>query len=60
MRVRILIATFSFFFPAFGAGQAGATLSADGAAIYDLLGKYAKAVDTVDLKLLAQISSDSA
>lgn len=56
MRARLFIAV-AFLFPAFAGGQAAA--SADSAAIHDLLGQYAQAVDTVDLKLLALIWSHS-
>ncbi|MFC5862159.1 nuclear transport factor 2 family protein [Acidicapsa dinghuensis] len=60
MRARILIAAVGFLFPAFACGQAGAgSAAADGAAIHRLLGEYTQAVDTVDLKLLAQIWSHS-
>ena len=59
MRSPILIATVAFLFPAYACCQAGADPSADSAAIHRLLGCYAKAVDTVDLKLLAQIWSHS-
>jgi hypothetical protein len=59
MRVRILIATVVCLFPAYACCQTGAGPSADSAAIHFLLGQYAKAVDTVDLKLLAQIWSHS-
>jgi ketosteroid isomerase-like protein len=57
MRAQILIAAVVLLFPAFGCGQVVASASADSKAIHDLLGRYAKAVDTVDLKLLAQIWS---
>src|SRR6266568_6174453 len=60
MRVRILIAAFACLFPANAGCQAGADAPvADSVAIHRLLGQYAKAVDTVDLKLLAQIWSHS-
>jgi hypothetical protein len=39
--------------------QAAADPAADSAAIHHLLGEYTQAVDTVDLKLLAQIWSHS-
>jgi len=57
MRVPILIAAFAYLIPACASCQAGAV--ADSAAIHHLLGQYAKAVDTVDLRLLAQIWSHS-
>ncbi len=60
MRVRIFIAVVAFLFPAYACCQADAGgAAADSAAIHDLLGQYARAVDTVDLKLLAQIWSHS-
>ena len=59
MRSRILIAAVALFFHPLGSGQAGATSSADSAAIHDLFGQHAKAVDTVDVRLLAQIWSHS-
>jgi hypothetical protein len=60
MRAPILIAAAAFLFPACTCSQpdAGAA-AADGAAIHHLLEQYAQAVDTVDLKLLAQIWSHS-
>jgi ketosteroid isomerase-like protein len=62
MRARILIAAFAFLFPVFASSQAApdaAAAAADNLAIHQLLGQYAKAVDTVDLKLIAQIWSHS-
>jgi ketosteroid isomerase-like protein len=62
MRTRILIAAAAFLFPAYACGQAApdpAAAAADNLAIHHLLGQYAQAVDTVDLKLLAQIWSHS-
>ena len=60
MRTPILIAAFAFLFPAYACCQADAgAAAADSAAIHPLLGQYAQAVDTVDLKLLAQIWSHS-
>lgn len=56
MRVRTFIAA-AFLFSALTWGQA--VPSADSAAIHDLLAQYVKAVDTVDLKLLASIWSHS-
>ena len=61
MRARILIAAVFFLLPVCACCQADAgAAAADRAAIHDLLGQYAKAVDTVDLQLLAQIWSHSA
>ena len=60
MRARILIAAVACLFPTYACGQAGAGAAvADCAAIHRLLGEYAKVVDTVDLKLLAQVWSHS-
>jgi ketosteroid isomerase-like protein len=59
MRARIVIAAVALLLPTYACGQASAGPSADSAAIHHLLGQYAKAVDTVDLKLLAQIWSHS-
>jgi ketosteroid isomerase-like protein len=60
MRVRILIAAVAFLFPVYAYCQADArTAATDGAAIHHLLEEYAQAVDSVDLKLLAQIWSHS-
>jgi ketosteroid isomerase-like protein len=59
MRTRIIIAAVAFLLPTCVRGQANASAVANSAAIHDLLGEYAKAVDTVDLKLLAQIWSHS-
>lgn len=60
MRAPILFAAAAFLFPAYAYCQidAGAA-AADSTAIHRLLGQYAQAVDTVDLKLLAQIWSHS-
>lgn len=57
MSSRVLIAAFTFLVPVYACGEPGA--AADSLAIHDLLGQYAKAVDTVDLRLLAQIWSHS-
>jgi hypothetical protein len=59
MRARILIAAVAFLVPVYAWGQTDASATADSSAIQDLLGQYAKAVDTVDIKLLAQIWSHS-
>jgi ketosteroid isomerase-like protein len=59
MRLQIIVAAVAFLFPAYAGGQVGAGASSDSMSIHDLLGEYAKAVDTVDLKLLAQIWSHS-
>ena len=59
MRVRTLVAVVAFLFPAFASCQARADPAADSKDIRDLIERYAKAVDTVDLKLLAQIWSHS-
>ena len=59
MRAKILIAIAAVFFSRYAGDQARADSSADSAAIHRLLGQYAKAVDTVDLTLLAQIWSHS-
>lgn len=59
MRALIIVAALVFLLRPFASGQAGAVVSADRMAIQDLLGQYAKAVDTVDHKLLAQIWSHS-
>src|SRR5580700_618767 len=60
MRARILIAVVAFLLPVCACSQAdGGAAPADSAAIHDLLGKYAKAVDTVDLKLLSRSWSHS-
>ena len=60
MRAPILIAAAAFLFPACVCSQADAgAAAADGAAIHHLLEQYAQAVDTVDLKLLAQVWSHS-
>lgn len=61
MRVRILIAAAALLFPAYACCQVdAAAAAADNLAIHHLLDQYAQAVDTVDLKLLAQIWSHSA
>jgi ketosteroid isomerase-like protein len=60
MRARTIIAATAFLLPIYASGQAGASATADNLAIHDLLGQYARAVDTVDLKLLARIWSHSA
>jgi ketosteroid isomerase-like protein len=61
MRARILIAAVAFLFPACACGQTApdAGAAADNLAIHLLLGQYAQAVDTVDLKVLAEIWSHS-
>jgi len=59
MRARILTAAVAVLLPSWACGQAGVSASADSTAIHDLLGQYAKAVDSVDLKLLAEIWSHS-
>jgi ketosteroid isomerase-like protein len=59
MRARILTVAVAFLLPTCACGQAGVSASADSTAIHDLLGQYAKAVDSVDLKLLAEIWSHS-
>ena len=59
MRTRIFIAAFALLLPICTWGQADAGAPADSVAIHRLLGEYAQAVDTVDLKLLAQIWSHS-
>jgi|GEM_PF-1446558 len=63
MRAHFIIAAVAFLFPAYARGQAApdaAAAAADNLAIHRLLDQYAKAVDTVDLKLLAQIWYHSA
>ena len=63
MRTPILIAAAAFLFPAYACCQADAGAAAaavDNVAIHRLLDQYAKAVDTVDLKLLGEIWSHSA
>ncbi|HEY1759358.1 MAG TPA: nuclear transport factor 2 family protein [Bryobacteraceae bacterium] len=60
MRARILIAAIAFLFPACAYCQANAgAAAADNLAVHRLLGQYAQAVDTVELKLLAEIWSHS-
>lgn len=59
MRARILTAAVALLLPTCASAQAGVSASADSTAIHDLLGQYAKAVDSVDLKLLAEIWSRS-
>ena len=62
MRARLLIAAIAFLLPVFACSQAApdaAAASADNLAIHRLLDRYAKAVDTVDLKLMTQIWSHS-
>lgn len=61
MGVRVLIAAIALL-PTYACGQAApdaAAAAVDNLAIHRLLDRYAKAVDTVDLKLLAQIWSHS-
>jgi ketosteroid isomerase-like protein len=60
MRARILTATVALLLFAWGFGQTGVSPTADSMAIHELLGQYAKAIDTIDLKLIAQIWSHSA
>jgi len=59
MRTRILTAAVALLLPVWACGQTGVDTAPDRTAIHDLLGNYAKAVDTVDLNLLAQIWSHS-
>jgi ketosteroid isomerase-like protein len=59
MRALIIIAAVALLLPTSARGQSSASATADSAAIHDLLGEYVQAVDTVDLKLLAQIWSHS-
>jgi ketosteroid isomerase-like protein len=62
MLARLLIAAFGLLFPVCACGQAAsgaAAAAVDNLAIHRLLDQYAKAVDTVDLKLLGQIWSHS-
>jgi len=59
MCVRILISVFACLFSPYACCQAVPGPAADGAAIHHLLGQYAKAVDTLDLRLLTQIWSHS-
>jgi ketosteroid isomerase-like protein len=57
--IRVFLATVTFLLPVCALGQPGTSATADSTAIHNLLRQYAKAVDTVDLKLLAQIWSHS-
>jgi len=61
MRFRILTAAAAFLLPAFACSQAAPATSAatDNLAIHHLLEQYVQAVDSVDLKLLAQVWSHS-
>src|SRR5579863_7863427 len=59
MRTRILTAALVLLLSTCACGQAGISASADSTAIHDLLAQYAKAVNSVDLKLLAEIWSHS-
>jgi hypothetical protein len=52
MGARILTSAVALLLSTCAGGQAGVGASADSTAIHDLLGQYAKAVDSVDLKLL--------
>src|SRR6202051_4166764 len=56
---RILLATILCLSPAYAAAQTDTGPGRDIAAIHNLIDQYAKAVDTVDLKLLSQIWSHS-
>lgn len=60
MRARILTATVALLLPAWAFGQTGVSPTADSMAIHELLGQYAKAVDAIDPKLIAEIWSHSA
>ena len=57
MRVPILIAIVAFSSRAYACCQAGADTFADSAAIHGPSGAMPKAVDTLDIKLLAEIWS---
>ena len=62
MHPRFVLAAIAFLLSACACGQTAsdaAAASADNLAIHHLLDQYAQAVDTVDLKLLAQIWSHS-
>lgn len=62
MPARFLFAAIALLLPTCACGQTApntATAAADNLAVHRLLDQYAKAVDTVDLKLLAQIWSHS-
>ena len=62
MRAQIRTAAVAFLLPVYACGQVApdpAAAAVDNLAIHHLLGEYAQAVDTVDLKLLAQIWSHS-
>ena len=59
MRAHILVAVAAFLIACYVGGKANAGSSADIHAIHDLQERYAKAVDTVDLKLLGEIWSHS-
>ena len=59
MVTRILLAAILCLMPAYAAAQTDTGPGRDIAAIHHLIEQYAKAVDTVDLKLLSQIWSHS-
>jgi len=59
MVTRILLAAILCLMPAYAAAQADTGPGRDIAAVHHLIEQYAKAVDTVDLKLLSQIWSHS-
>lgn len=62
MRARLFITAIAFLLPGYACGQTAsdaAAAAADNLAIHRLLDQYAQAVDTVDLKQLAQIWSHS-
>jgi ketosteroid isomerase-like protein len=59
MVTRILLAAILCLIPAYAAAQTDTGPRRDIAAIHHLIEQYAKAVDTVDLKLLSQIWSHS-
>jgi len=59
MVTRILLAAILCLMPAYAAAQTDTGPRRDIAAIHHLIEQYAKAVDTVDLKLLSQIWSHS-
>ena len=59
MRTLLLLIAVAFLVPASAAAQGDTGPAADVAAVHRLIGRYVKAVDTVDLKLLGQIWSHS-
>jgi len=59
MVTRILLAAILCLIPAYAMAQTDTGPEPDVAAIHHLVDQYAKAVDTVDLDLLAQIWSHS-